>query len=59
MAKPTPKPKSAMDALVDSFTRLREEAKKRMTEEEFRKAEQGFDQIVMKVRARTSRGRSL
>ncbi len=55
MAKPAPKSKSAMDTLVDSFSRIVSEAKERMSEEEFRQAEKKFDKVVTKVRG--SRGR--
>lgn len=55
MAKPAIKSKSAMDTLVDSFSRIVSEAKERMSEEEFRHAEKKFDEVVTKVRA--SRGR--
>jgi hypothetical protein len=41
-----------MDRLVDSFMRLREEARERMSEEEFRKADEGFHQLANKVRSR-------
>lgn len=53
MAKP--KAKSAMDTLVDSFSDLVEDARRRMTAEEFRKAEKEFDEIVDKTKARASR----
>ena len=56
MPKAAPKQKSAMDKLVDSFLELREDARKRMSPEEFQQAEKGFDEIVDKVRARVSRG---
>ncbi len=55
MAKSAPKSKSAMDALIDSVSRIRSEAKERMSEEEFRQAEKKFDEVVSRVRA--SRGR--
>ena len=55
MPKPAAKPKSAMETLVDSFTELVEDARKRMSPEEFRKAEKGFDEIIDKARARASR----
>jgi hypothetical protein len=55
MAKSPPKSKSAMDKLVESFSRFRAEAKERMSDEEFRWAEEGFDQIVARVRARRRR----
>jgi hypothetical protein len=55
MPKAAPKSKSAMDTLVESFTRLRDEAKERMSEDEFRKADEEFHQLANKVRA--SRGR--
>lgn len=55
MAKLTPKSKSPMETLVDSFSRIVSEAKERMSDEEFRQAEKKFDEVVTKVRA--SRGR--
>jgi hypothetical protein len=56
MAKSVPKPKSAMETLVDSFSDLVSEAKERMSPEEFRQAEKEFDQTIGKARARASRG---
>ncbi len=56
MAKAAPKAKSAMDKLVDSFSDLVEEARERMSPDEFRRAEKEFDDIVNKVKARASRG---
>ena len=56
MPKAASKPKSAMDTLVDSFSDLVADAKKRMSPEEFRRAEKEFDEIVDKARARASRG---
>jgi hypothetical protein len=56
MAKSAPKSKSAMDALVDSFSDLVADAKKRMSPEEFRQAEKEFDEIIDKARARAPRG---
>jgi hypothetical protein len=44
-----------MDTLVDSFSDLVADAKKRMSPEEFRQAEKEFDKIVDKARARASR----
>jgi hypothetical protein len=55
MAKAAPKSKSAMDTLVESFTRVRDEAKERMSKDEFREADEKFHQLANKVRA--SRGR--
>jgi hypothetical protein len=55
MPKAAPKSKSASDTLVDSVTRLRAEAKERMSEEEFRQADEKVHQLAIKVRA--SRGR--
>jgi hypothetical protein len=52
MAKPKSKPKSAMDALVDSFSDLVEDARKCMSPEEFRRAEQGFEKIIDKAKSR-------
>jgi hypothetical protein len=56
MAKTAPKSKSAMETLVDSFSDLVEEARERMSPEEFRQAEKEFDEIVDKAKARASRG---
>jgi hypothetical protein len=56
MAKSVPKSKSAMETLVDSFSDLVEDARKRMSPEEFRQAEKEFDEIIDKARARASRG---
>jgi hypothetical protein len=46
------KKKSAMDVLVDSFMRLREEARQRMTAEEFEEAERQFHKLADKIRKR-------
>ncbi|HTW59809.1 MAG TPA: hypothetical protein VMD99_16900 [Terriglobales bacterium] len=56
MAKAAPKAKSAMDELVDSFSDLVEDARERMSPEEFRQAEKEFDEIINKAKARASRG---
>jgi len=56
MAKSKPKQKSAMDTLVDSFSDLVEDARKRMSPEDFRRAEKGFHEIIEGIRARASRG---
>jgi len=55
MPRSAPKSKSALDTLIDSVSRIRTEARERMSQEEFRRAEKKFDEIVNKVRA--SRGR--
>jgi len=55
MAKSLPKPKSAMDKLIESFFKLRAEAKERMSEEEFREADRKFNELACKVRARRQR----
>jgi hypothetical protein len=55
MAKAAPKSKSALDTLVESVTRLRAEARERMSEDEFRQVEKKFHQLANRVRA--SRGR--
>ena len=57
MPKAAPTQKSTMDTLVDLVSRVRSEARARMSAEEFRQAEEKFDEIVDKVRARASRGR--
>lgn len=56
MAKATPKSKTVMDKLVDSFSDLVEDARERMSPEEFRQAEKEFDETIEKVKARASRG---
>ncbi|PYX31568.1 MAG: hypothetical protein DMG77_06145 [Acidobacteria bacterium] len=55
MPKPVAKSNSAMDKLIESFLKLRAEAKERMSEEEFRETERKFDELVRKVRARRRR----
>ena len=55
MAKAAPKSKSALDTLIESVTRIRTEAKERMSEDEFRQVEEKVHQLANKVRA--SRGR--
>jgi len=55
MPRSVPKSKSALDKLIGSVSRIRSEARGRMSQEEFRRAEKKFDEIVNKVRA--SRGR--
>jgi hypothetical protein len=52
MPKRKAKKKSAMDVLVDSFMRLREEARQRMTAEEFDEAEREFHELAERVRRR-------
>jgi hypothetical protein len=41
-----------MDVLIDSFMRLREEARRRMTTEEFEEAERQFHELADKARRR-------
>ncbi len=55
MPKAASKSKSARDTLIESLTRLRAEAKERMSEAEFRKMEDQVHELANKVRA--SRGR--
>ena len=43
-----------METLIESVSRLRDEAKERMSDEEFRQADEKFHQLANKVRA--SRG---
>ncbi len=54
MATSAEKPKSAMDSLNKNFNDIVSQAKKRMSPEDFKRAEEKFDQIANKVRA--SRG---
>ncbi len=55
MAKAAHKSKSALDTLIESVTRIRAEARERMSEDEFRQADEKVHQLANKVRA--SRGR--
>ena len=45
-----------MDQLVDSFSDLVEDARQRMSPEEFQQAEEKFDEIVESIKGRASRG---
>ena len=54
MAKSAPKGKSARETLIDSVTRIQEEARQRLSKEEFRHVEEKFHDLANKVRA--SRG---
>jgi hypothetical protein len=56
MSKAAAKPKSAMDELGGYFSDLVEDARERMSPEEFQKAEKEFDEIINKAKARASRG---
>jgi hypothetical protein len=56
MSKSAPKSKAPMEALVNSFSDLVEDARKRMSPEEFRQAEKEFDKIVDRAKVRASRG---
>jgi hypothetical protein len=40
-----------MDTLIESVTRLREDAKERMSDEDLRRADEKFHQLANKVRA--------
>jgi len=55
MPKSAAKAKSARDTLLESVTRIREEARRRMSEDEFRQVEEKVHELANKVRA--SRGR--
>jgi hypothetical protein len=55
MAKTAPKSKSAMETLVDSFSDLVEDARERMSPEEFHEAETEFNETINKAKARASR----
>jgi len=57
MSKSPPKPKSPLDTLIDSVSRIRAEAKERMSEDEFREVEEKFHQLANKVRASRARKR--
>jgi hypothetical protein len=51
------KPKSAMAALAESFENLVESQRKKLSKEEFKKAEENFERIVNKARASRARRR--
>jgi hypothetical protein len=51
MPKSEPKQKSAFESLVESITRFREEARERMTQEEFHQADEEVHLLACKVRA--------
>ncbi|MGA9965166.1 MAG: hypothetical protein WBQ10_08180 [Terriglobales bacterium] len=51
MATSAEKPKSAMAILAESFENLVESQRKKLTKEEFKKAEEHFEPIVNKARA--------
>jgi len=55
MPKTAAKPNSAREALIETVTRIREEARQRMSEDEFREVENKVHELANKVRA--SRGR--
>lgn len=57
MRKSAPKPKSATNTLIDSVSRIRAEAKERMSEQEFRQVKERFYQLANKVRASRERKR--
>jgi ribosomal protein S20 len=49
--------KSAMATLAGSFENLVESRRKKLSKEEFKKAEENFDRIVSKARASRARRR--
>lgn len=55
MPKAAPKTKSSRDLLIESVNRIRDEARERMSDDEFRQVEEKVHQLANKVRA--SRGR--
>ena len=57
MATSTQKPKSAMAALTENFENLVESQRKKLSKEEFKKAEENFERIVSKARASRARRR--
>jgi hypothetical protein len=57
MATSAEKPKSAMAALAESFENLVESQRKKLSKEEFKKAEERFERIVNKARASRARRR--
>lgn len=57
MATSARKPKSAMATLTERFENLVEAQRKKLSGEEFKKAEQNFERIVSKARASRARRR--
>jgi hypothetical protein len=57
MATSSEKPKSAMAALAESFENLVESQRRKLSKEEFKKAEENFERIVNKARASRARRR--
>jgi len=57
MAAPAGKSNSAVAALVESFETLVESQRKKLSKEEFKKAEANFERIVSKARASRERRR--
>lgn len=55
MPKAAAKPKTAQETLIGSVMRIRDEARERLSEGEFRQVEEKVHQLANKVRA--SRGR--
>lgn len=57
MATAAEKPKSAMATLAESFENLAESQRKKLSKNEFKKAEENFERIVSKARASRARRR--
>jgi hypothetical protein len=57
MATSAEKPKSAVATLAESFENLVESQRKKLSKEEFKKAEEHFERIVSKARASRARRR--
>jgi hypothetical protein len=57
MATSAETPKSAMATLTESFENLVESQRKKLSKEEFKKAEENFERIVSKARASRARRR--
>jgi hypothetical protein len=57
MATSAQKPKSAMATLTESFENLVESQRKKLSKEEFKKAEEHFERVVNKARASRARRR--
>lgn len=54
MATASLRPKASAKSLLDKFENLIEERSAEMTDAEFKKAEQKFNEVVEKVKARVS-----
>jgi hypothetical protein len=55
MVKAVTDPESAFERLVEAFWKLREDARQRMSEEEFRETDRRVNELAKKIRSRRRR----